>query len=161
MRCAHRFRVNANQRLIDVWLLFHCAGCGQTVRLQVLRRVRTSSIAPADLDAFQRNDRRRAIAVASDAGLMAREGFDVERAAPAIEGPRIGAGAVHARSGTSRALVEGSFDALEDVLAAVLPFGRGGCRRLLRSGAIRRAAAAAGAVELVIDWDAVRARLDR
>jgi hypothetical protein len=38
-RTQGRFRVNANHKLLDVWLLALCVQCGQTVKLTVLERV--------------------------------------------------------------------------------------------------------------------------
>ncbi len=38
------FRVNANRKLLDVWLLARCQVCGQTVKLTVLDRATVRSI---------------------------------------------------------------------------------------------------------------------
>lgn len=43
-----RFRVNANGRLLDVWLLVDCVSCGRTGKLTVHDRVPVRSL-PADL----------------------------------------------------------------------------------------------------------------
>lgn len=51
-----RFRVNANHKVLDVWLLALCARCGETVKLTVLERVRVRSIDPAMLSRFHAND---------------------------------------------------------------------------------------------------------
>jgi hypothetical protein len=50
-----RFRVNANRKLLDVWLLLRCARCGQVLKATVLERVAVRSVAPALLDGYQRN----------------------------------------------------------------------------------------------------------
>jgi len=39
-RAYGKFRVNANHKLLDVWLLALCVGCGETVKLTVLERGR-------------------------------------------------------------------------------------------------------------------------
>jgi hypothetical protein len=41
-RAYGKFRVNANHKLLDVWLLALCVGCGATVKLTVLERVRVA-----------------------------------------------------------------------------------------------------------------------
>jgi len=48
-RTQGRFRVNANHKLLDVWLLARCVRCGQTVKLAVLERVHVRSVEPAML----------------------------------------------------------------------------------------------------------------
>jgi hypothetical protein len=78
--CAHRFRVNANGKLVDVWLLFDCERCGSTAKLPVLERVPVSRIGRVRLDAFARNDPGLAAALAGDAALLKRGGFRIERA---------------------------------------------------------------------------------
>jgi hypothetical protein len=50
-----RFRVNANRKLLDVWLLLRCSGCGQVRKATVLERVAVSRVAPALLHGYQRN----------------------------------------------------------------------------------------------------------
>lgn len=50
-----KFRVNANHKVLDIWLLALCAQCGDTVKLTVLERVNVRSIDPATLAAFHDN----------------------------------------------------------------------------------------------------------
>ncbi len=51
-----RFRVNANGKTIDVWLLLRCQGCGQPRKLPVVDRSPVRSIDPALLRRYQDND---------------------------------------------------------------------------------------------------------
>lgn len=51
-----RFRVNANHKLLDVWLLALCVQCDETVKLTVLERVHVRSVEPTLLDGFHDND---------------------------------------------------------------------------------------------------------
>jgi hypothetical protein len=55
-RPSGKFRVNANQKLLDVWLLILCAGCGDTAKLTVLERMTVRSIPPELLDRLHAND---------------------------------------------------------------------------------------------------------
>ena len=50
-----KFRVNANRKLLDVWLLALCVRCGETVKLTVLERVPVRSIEPTMLGGFHDN----------------------------------------------------------------------------------------------------------
>jgi hypothetical protein len=55
-RTQGKFRVNANRKLLDVWLLARCARCDDTIKLTVLERAPVRSIEPAMLDRFYDND---------------------------------------------------------------------------------------------------------
>lgn len=56
-RASGKFRVNANHKLLDAWLLVLCEGCGVTAKLPVLERVNVRSIRPDVLDKLHHNDR--------------------------------------------------------------------------------------------------------
>ncbi|WP_229689963.1 DUF1062 domain-containing protein [Microbispora bryophytorum] len=51
-----RFRVNANGKLLDVWLLVRCVSCGRTSRLGVHERAPVGSFDPAELERYHAND---------------------------------------------------------------------------------------------------------
>ncbi|MGW4235068.1 DUF1062 domain-containing protein [Streptomyces sp. NPDC004980] len=55
-RASGRFRVNANHKLIDAWLLALCTACGETVKLTVLERMNVRSVRPELLDRLHVND---------------------------------------------------------------------------------------------------------
>ncbi|WP_372498375.1 DUF1062 domain-containing protein [Streptomyces marispadix] len=55
-RASGRFRVNANHKLLDVWLLALCAVCGETTKLTVLERMNVRSVRPELLDRLHHND---------------------------------------------------------------------------------------------------------
>ncbi|GHB53997.1 hypothetical protein GCM10010377_51240 [Streptomyces viridiviolaceus] len=55
-RTGGKFRVNANHKLIDAWLLVLCTACGHTARLTVLERVNVRSVPPELLDRLHDND---------------------------------------------------------------------------------------------------------
>ncbi len=55
-RASGKFRVNANHKLIDAWLLALCTGCGETTKLTVLKRVNVRSVRPELLDLLHGND---------------------------------------------------------------------------------------------------------
>jgi hypothetical protein len=54
-RTQGRFRVNANHKLLDVWLLALCALCGETTKLTVLERAHVRTIDPVMLSGFHEN----------------------------------------------------------------------------------------------------------
>ncbi|MFC3986553.1 DUF1062 domain-containing protein [Streptosporangium jomthongense] len=51
-----RFRVNANGKLLDVWLLVRCVSCDRTSKLTVHERAPVRSLDPAQLDGYLVND---------------------------------------------------------------------------------------------------------
>ncbi|MFG2938704.1 DUF1062 domain-containing protein [Streptomyces sp. NPDC048282] len=55
-RASGKFRVNAHHKLIDVWLLVLCTGCGETAKLTILERVDVRSVRPELLDRLHDND---------------------------------------------------------------------------------------------------------
>ena len=77
-RTGGKFRVNANHKLLDVWLLALCAGCGETVKLTVLERVTVRAIDPAMLIRFHGNDPELAATVLADPGLPRRNGVTLD-----------------------------------------------------------------------------------
>ncbi len=55
-RASGKFRVNANHKVLDAWLLLLCAACGDTVKLTLLDRVNVRSVRPDLLDRLHDND---------------------------------------------------------------------------------------------------------
>ncbi|MEV0480366.1 DUF1062 domain-containing protein [Streptomyces sp. NPDC050508] len=55
-RADGRFRVNANHKLLDAWLLALCTGCGDTAGFTVLERMNVRSVRPELLDRLHSND---------------------------------------------------------------------------------------------------------
>ncbi|GAB3165074.1 DUF1062 domain-containing protein [Microbispora hainanensis] len=51
-----RFRVNANGKLLDVWLLVRCVSCDRTSKLNVHERAPVASFDPAELERYHAND---------------------------------------------------------------------------------------------------------
>ena len=55
-RASGKFRVNANRKLIDAWLLALCTACGETAKLTLLERMNVRSVRPELLDRLHDND---------------------------------------------------------------------------------------------------------
>jgi hypothetical protein len=55
-RASGKFRVNANHKLLDAWLLALCTACGETAKLAVLERMNVRSVRPELLDRLHHND---------------------------------------------------------------------------------------------------------
>jgi hypothetical protein len=72
------FRVNANGKLLDVWLLARCVGCGKTVNLTVLERVHVRAVDPLTLAGFHDNDIELAARLLADPGFLRRNGVTLD-----------------------------------------------------------------------------------
>lgn len=75
---AGRFRVNANGKLLDVWLLVRCVSCDRTSKLTVLERVPVRSLDPAELHAFENNDPAFVAQVLLDPAVARRNRFTLD-----------------------------------------------------------------------------------
>ncbi|MFD0632803.1 DUF1062 domain-containing protein [Catenulispora yoronensis] len=77
-RTQGRFRVNANHKLLDVWLLALCVACGDTAKLTVLERGQVRAIDPAMLAGFHANDAALAARLLTDPQLAHRNGLTLD-----------------------------------------------------------------------------------
>ncbi|MFD9699788.1 DUF1062 domain-containing protein [Lentzea sp. NPDC059081] len=71
-RANGKFRVNANHKVLDAWLLVLCVGCGDTVKLTVLDRVNVRNVRSALLDRLHHNDVSLAAELLQDTVLQRR-----------------------------------------------------------------------------------------
>lgn len=55
-RASGKFRVNANHKLIDAWLLVLCTTCGVTAKLTILERTNVRAVPPELLNRLHDND---------------------------------------------------------------------------------------------------------
>ncbi len=71
-RATGKFRVNANHKLIDAWLLALCTACGDTTKLTVLERINVRSVQPELLDRLHDNDVGLTAELLQDPGVQRR-----------------------------------------------------------------------------------------
>jgi hypothetical protein len=77
-RANGKFRVNANHKLLDVWLLALCVRCGETIKLTVRERATVRAIDPATLNRFHDNDAELASELLADPALLRRNGVALD-----------------------------------------------------------------------------------
>lgn len=70
-----KFRLNANGKRLDAWLIYRCAACGRSWNRTLFERRAVDTVAPELLEALQSNDPAR----------VAAFGFAFERAGAAFE----------------------------------------------------------------------------
>ena len=81
------FRVNANGRQLDVWLVYQCEKCKHTYNLPIYERVSPEKIEDAQYQAFLGNDADTALQFGTDRNLFLknRAEIDIERLECTIE----------------------------------------------------------------------------
>ncbi len=77
-RSSELFRVNAQQKSLDIWLIYRCIHCKTTWNLTIYSRVNTKSLDPDLLNRFTNNDSELALSYAMDVELLKRSGADTE-----------------------------------------------------------------------------------
>lgn len=83
------FRVNAQQKHLDIWLIYRCAKCKTTWNLTILSRVNPKSVGRELLERFMRNDGELAARYAMDADFLARNGAETKPPAYTVRGGEI------------------------------------------------------------------------
>jgi len=73
-----RFRVNANGKLLDVWLLVRCVSCDRTSKLTVHERAPVRSLDPAEIHGYRVNDPELVAARLLDPLLARRNRFTLD-----------------------------------------------------------------------------------
>lgn len=78
--CSGQFRINAQRKSLDIWLIYKCGNCDATWNSEIYSRVSPQSVDPGLLEGFHRNDETLAEQYAMDYELLHRNG--VEAGAP-------------------------------------------------------------------------------
>ena len=77
-RPSGKIRVNANGKLLDVWLLLNCAACDRTSKVPVHERVHVSSLEPARRVAYETNDPAVVRGLTMSASLAAKNRYRLD-----------------------------------------------------------------------------------
>lgn len=90
-RANGQFRVNANGRNLDIWLIYKCETCDNTWNLTVHERVKPESLPGALYQAYLGNDAAQATRCAFDKSLLLRNQAQpcYEGVSLLIEGPSV------------------------------------------------------------------------
>jgi len=73
-----KFRVNANGKLLDVWMLISCELCGRTSKIPVHERVYVRSLSSERLLMFENNDPAMVRDLATDSALARRAAYRLD-----------------------------------------------------------------------------------
>lgn len=75
--CSGLFRVNAQRKYLDIWLIYKCSNCDTTWNSTVYSRINPQSLSPELLEQFHTNDSNLVEQYAMDIELLRRNGAEV------------------------------------------------------------------------------------
>ncbi len=132
--CSQNFRVNAQKKSLDVWLIYKCEACDATWNMEILSRVNPRAIEVSLYEGFMKNDFELARRYASDTSILVknRAEADFDALSFRVDGeiPQSG----------EEALIELTCDfgvRLDKLLAQKLCLSRNTVQKLMETGGIR------------------------
>jgi hypothetical protein len=78
-QCAEKFRLNSNQRKVDVWLLYRCEKCSNTVNVEVYERKDPRTFAGDEFTRLLQNDAQLAWDYAFDFVMLKARSIRVDK----------------------------------------------------------------------------------
>lgn len=144
--CSDKFRVNAQKKILDAWLIYNCTSCDRSWNYPILERQAVKSIRQSDLTAMMQNDPLLAQSYATDRQRFRRHGIDVET----VDDVRIDKSMPTVPRGQPReisitlSLGPAGIIRLDRLLAQGLSLSRKTVVRLLETGALHLLPAGAG-----------------
>ncbi|WP_294551862.1 DUF1062 domain-containing protein [uncultured Bacteroides sp.] len=76
--CSDKFRMNAQKKNIDVWLIYRCVKCDNTCNMTLLSRTKPDLIDKKLFHCFSMNDREAAWQYAFSAGMASRNNLQLD-----------------------------------------------------------------------------------
>lgn len=75
--CSGQFRVNAQRKSLDVWLIYKCSSCDTTWNATLYSRISPQSLKSELLEAFYKNDEMLVEQFAMNSDLLHKNGVEV------------------------------------------------------------------------------------
>ena len=76
--CSDKFRMNAQKKNIDVWLIYRCVKCDNTCNMTLLSRTKPDLIDKKLFHSFSMNDREAAWQYAFSAGMASKNNLQLD-----------------------------------------------------------------------------------
>lgn len=83
------FRINAQRKSLDIWLIYNCAQCKKTWNLTVCSRVNPKSLSQDLLEKFTSNNSELAAQYAMDISILKKNGATIEMPPYSVLGENI------------------------------------------------------------------------
>lgn len=77
--CRGSFRVNANGKHLDVWMIYGCEKCNHTYNLPIYERVDLSKIPKSDYMKFLSNDKEKIYQIGTNKRIFERSRVEIAR----------------------------------------------------------------------------------
>lgn len=74
--CSGQFRINAQRKSLDIWLIYKCSCCDATWNATLYSRISPQSLEPEVLEAFHKNDETLVEQFAMDSDLLRKNGVE-------------------------------------------------------------------------------------
>ncbi|WP_242961469.1 DUF1062 domain-containing protein [Peptostreptococcus faecalis] len=84
--CSGEFRINAQQKVLDVWLIYKCVQCNTTWNSSIYSRVSPQSLGVDLLERFHNNDAFLALQYAMNISILHKNGVEIKMPAYNIIG---------------------------------------------------------------------------
>ena len=75
--CSGQFRINAQRKSLDIWLIYKCSYCDTTWNSEIYSRINPQSLSLERLEKFHRNDSELVRKYGMDVGFLRRNGAEV------------------------------------------------------------------------------------
>lgn len=75
---SYRFRVNANGKSVDVWLIYRCKKCKHSKNLTIHESIRPGKIPEELFESFMNNDMETAMKYGSDIDFLKRNNAELK-----------------------------------------------------------------------------------
>ncbi len=75
--CSRQFRVNAQRRYLDIWLIYKCCDCNTTWNATVYSRISPQALKPERLDGFYKNNNELVEKYAMNSQFLQENGVEV------------------------------------------------------------------------------------
>lgn len=76
--CSEKFRVNAQRRCLDIWLIYKCSDCNTTWNARVYSQISPQSLNSERLEGFHKNEEILVAEYAMDSNFLLQNGVEVE-----------------------------------------------------------------------------------
>ncbi|WP_353095116.1 DUF1062 domain-containing protein [Tissierella praeacuta] len=73
-----KFRINANGKYLDIWLIYQCEKCKHTYNLSIYERIKVTDISKSDYDKFLMNDLDFALDYGMNKQLLLKNKADID-----------------------------------------------------------------------------------
>lgn len=76
--CSGNFRINSQQRNLDVWLIYRCSHCDTTWNMDIFSRIKPTDMPPELYYKFEKNDHDTAVHYAYNREVLSQNNAEID-----------------------------------------------------------------------------------